>query len=573
MLRLFLYLCNIPEEATQVETREKEAAKVTNDENSTGWRKSFMISNEMIRLFLYLFNIPKACYLVEGAIISHTLVEYGVLTLLMSYLTTVLGYSLWRAAVTLAIFAFVSGILSIFADLCRLWVGCYFMVQVNSISYILALVVLLENYRYSASMEDMVIPMKALYVALFLLAVGRGVSLSTCTKEFLGDQMMKARRVSNDEYHEKRDDIRYEISTMRAKIVAFAQIKTIFLPHLGTSAEDRPENHPKAGNTKTELSSSNQQSGIVGSTSLGSAAPICLAFLVYGVVCTTGDTFLQNQEQSSNTSSLGGDRVSLMMLQIIARTSRFLINPLLNRVLFGRSRTRTHATLFGMGLGMFFSIVTCAIARWTEVVRLTAIKHNHTVELSSGRIVPDIDVALFIPQFITLGFVTGLAGDGLEAFFENEYSNWIKIFAPTITEVLTGMGSLLYIVLLLILKSETTWFVETQEESPRVDLYYQTIAVMCVLNFIPLYALASTCYYRRIKIWKFLLDGMGCNNWNQNEEQQTQQIELVRSRENNVSMVRGGTRLSQVPGRGHDQVISSNSVYECGSSSSCNANK
>ncbi|XP_026451524.1 protein NRT1/ PTR FAMILY 5.13-like [Papaver somniferum] len=531
-------------EATQVECKNKEAAEVTNDNtssSSSSWRNPSMIANEMIRLFLYYFNIPKACYLVEGVIISLNLVEYGVLVLLMTYLTSISGYSLVRAVATVNIFSFISGILAIFAELCALRVGCYFMVQVNSISYILGLVVLLTNIKHPGSFQ-------ALHGALFLLAVGHGILLSTCKEEFMKDQMKKASRVPNED-DEKRDEIRATISTMRTKVVGFGLSNLLVnkktwrdqilisisilscttfclfawkvIPIISSTScsssqspkdedgnkeialsskrlqsqeneDDHSEYHPKEENMETALSS-NQQS-----TSLRSAAPICFTFLVYGIVCSTGDTFFQDQAGSVDTSSMGGDYMSVMMLQIITRTSRYVINHFVCYVLSKRTRTGTLAILIRMGLGMFFTIVTCTVAQWTEVVRLTAIKNNNTFKVSPDDEIarPDIPVVLFIPQYIALGFVTGLAGEGLEVFFQSEYSGWIKYCATAITEALTGIGSLLTMVLVF-----------TQDMS-RIDLFYRCVAFMCVFNFIPLYSLASTSYYRKIKIWRLLKDGM-----------------------------------------------------------------
>ncbi|KAI3920462.1 hypothetical protein MKX01_000801 [Papaver californicum] len=467
-----------------------------------------MIANEMIRLFLYYFNIPKGAtwlksaiviilakqthdfvfglgYVMSwnaGVIIGLALVEYGVLFLLLSYLTIVFSYSPVHAAATVNIFSFISGILAIFADLCKLRVGCYFMVQVNCISYILALVVLLKNFKPKS--------VQALYGALFLLAVGHAVFVSTCTEEFLKAQMKKASRVSNED-DDKRDDIRSTIFMMRAKIVGFVcynpQRMRMIIPNTFGKQETQKQ------------------------TSLRSAAPICFAFLMYGIVYSTGETFFQNQAEFTDTS-IGSEKVSIMTLQCIAKTSRFFIDHMVYLVMSGRSRTGTLATLIRMGLGMFFTIVTCTIAQYTEVVRLTAIK-NQDFLVKVG-----IDFALFIPQFIALGFVTGLARGGLEVFFQNEYSNWIKIYATTITEVLTGIGALLNTFLVLTLDFVTrkpdgeTWFHAMKDPDlgmSRVDLFYHTIAVMCVLNFVPVYALISTCYYRKIRIRTFLLlDGM-----------------------------------------------------------------
>ncbi|KAI3928614.1 hypothetical protein MKW98_024215 [Papaver atlanticum] len=517
-------------EATQVECKNKEAAEVTNDNttsSSSSWRNPSMIANEMIRLFLYYFNIPKALL---GVIISLNLVEYGVLVLLMTYLTSISGYSLVRAVASVNIFSFISGILAIFAELCALRVGCYFMVQVNSISYILGLVVLLTNIKHPGSFQ-------ALHGALFLLAVGHGIFLST-----------KASRVPNEE-DEKRDEIRSTVSTMRVKDVGFGLSNLLVnkktwrdqilisisilsctpfclfawkvIPIMSSTTcslskspkdedgnkeialsskrlqsqgneDDHSEYHPKEENMETALSS-NQQS-----TSLRSAAPICFTFLVYGIVCSTGDTFFQDQAGSVDTSCMGGDYMSVMILQIITRTSRYVINHLVCYVLSKRTRTGTLAILIRMGLGMFFTIVTCTIAQWTEVVRLTAIKNKNTFKVSPGDEIarPDIPVVLFIPQYIALGFVTGLAGGGLDVFFQSEYSGWIKYCATAITEALTGIGSLITIVLVF-----------TQDMS-RIDLFYRCVAFMCVFNFIPLYSLASTCYYRKIKIWRLLKNGM-----------------------------------------------------------------
>ncbi|KAI3979548.1 hypothetical protein MKX01_001740 [Papaver californicum] len=501
--------------ATQPECRKKEGAKVSSDTSTD--RRNFS------RLFLYLFNMPTACYLVEGVIISHTLVEYGVLVLLMSYLTFVFKYSLVSADATVNIFYFITWILAIFAKFCN------YGLDVTSWCWSTALVVLLMSLEPKS--------VQGLHGALVLLAVGRGVFLTTCNEELLKAQMKKANRVSNED-DEKRDDIRSRISMIRAKIVGFGLSNCIYILSFTTfclfvwkvssimsstsfsllrspeDEDDHSEHYPKAGNTERALHR-NQQSGIT-RTSHKSVAPICFTFLMYGIVRSTGETFFQEQARSVDTSSIGGIRsmdTSILMLQIITRTSRFFISHLVYRVLPKRSRTGTLSTLIRMEFGMFFSIVTCSIAQYTEIVRLTAIKNNNLVQVQPrGDYEGNIGVSIFIPQFIALGFVTGFAGEGLEVFFENEYSNWIKSCAKIIVQVLTGIGYLLHIVLVLALTSATnklagvTWFTNSLDTS-RADLFYHTIAVMCVLNFIPLYALASTCYYRKIKIRKFLLLG------------------------------------------------------------------
>ncbi|KAI3848199.1 hypothetical protein MKW92_028315 [Papaver armeniacum] len=460
-------------EATQVECKNKEAAEVTDDNtSSTSWRipSISMITNEIIRLFLYRFNIPKVCYLVEVFPVTHSYVLVA----------------------TVNIFTFISGILAIFAELCALRVGCYFMV----IWFFLRILSIPGLF-------------KPLHGALFLLAIGHGIFISTCKEEFIKDQMKKANRVPNED-DEKRDEIRSTISTMRTNIIGFGLCNWMYIyimscttfclfawkviPIMSSTTcsfskrlqsqeneDDHSEYHPKEENAETTLSS-NQQSEIT------------------KTICSTGDTFFQDQAGSVNLSSMGGDYISVMMLQIISRASRYVINHLVCYFLSKRTRTRTLAILIRMGLGMFFTIVNCIIAQWTEVARLTAIKNKNTFKVSPDDEIArlDIPVVLFIPQYVSQGFVTGLAGEGLEVFFQSEYSGWIKYCATAITEALTGIGSLLTIVLVF-----------TQDMS-RIDLFYRTVAIMCVFNFIPVDSLASTCYHRKIPIWKFCL--MGCNN-------------------------------------------------------------
>lgn len=213
--------------------------------------------------------------------------------------------------------------------------------------------------------------------------------------------MKKASQVSNRD-DEKRDDIRSAISTMKIKILSVALsnlllnagfwedqfLISIFILSFTTfcllawkvvpiitsticSSSQSPqdeggnmeialtssqlqspqdeEHHPKEGNMVTALGS-NQKIGSV-RTSLRSAAPICFTFLMYGIVFSTGDTFFQDQAGSVDTSSMGGDFVSVQMLQIISRTSRFIINHLVCYFLSKRSRTGTLAILIRMGLG------------------------------------------------------------------------------------------------------------------------------------------------------------------------------------------------------------------------------
>ncbi|KAL7265484.1 hypothetical protein ACSBR1_003289 [Camellia fascicularis] len=197
-------------------------------------------------------------------------------------------------------------------------------------------------------------------------------------------------------------------------------------------------------------------------------APMWTTFFNYCLVVATGSTFFLLQ-----TSNMDGN-VNLTYFSIIRSFSSFIAS-FLYELLVPRLWTETQqkrAWKVRIGVGMFCSFLSCAVARFVEIYRLKLYKDNNGEE-----IIP-MSVFWLTPQFCLLGFMEGLCEDGLVDFYHQQVPESMKAYGPPFNQWVLGMGNFVSILWIL---TFNLWFGDNINDS-RLDNYYAILAIVGIAN-------------------------------------------------------------------------------------------
>ncbi|MBA0621088.1 hypothetical protein Godav_006739 [Gossypium davidsonii] len=190
--------------------------------------------------------------------------------------------------------------------------------------------------------------------------------------------------------------------------------------------------------------------------------PMSATFIVYGMVKSLGNTFFIEQADTMH----GG--TPLVLLQLIQLISKSAVNKGYKMVL-GKRIQRIKDALKKKGL------------------------------LDNPEAKAPMSASWLLLQFIFLGAIEGLAGDGILNFF-GHYVPDSRRYAPVFTSSLTGFGTILSIGFIAIIdyysrfRFKESWIGESVNES-RLDLIYRAYVMLAVLNcFIYAYVASSYSY-------------------------------------------------------------------------------
>ncbi|XP_052879301.1 protein NRT1/ PTR FAMILY 5.5-like [Gossypium arboreum] len=221
--------------------------------------------------------------------------------------------------------------------------------------------------------------------------------------------------------------------------------------------------------------------------------PMSATFIVYGMVKSLGNTFFIEQADRMH----GG--ISLVVLQLIQFISKRAVNEGYKMVFEKRIQRikRRYSDGVKIGIGMLTSILCCAVASQVESKRLKALKKKGLLDNPEAE--APMSASWLLLQFIFLGAMEGLAGDGIVNFF-GHYAPDSRRYAPVFTSSLTGFGTILSIGFIAIIdyysrfRYKESWIGESVNES-RLDLIYRAYVMLAVLNcFIYAYVASSYSY-------------------------------------------------------------------------------
>ncbi|KAL7248501.1 hypothetical protein ACSBR2_003269 [Camellia fascicularis] len=229
-------------------------------------------------------------------------------------------------------------------------------------------------------------------------------------------------------------------------------------------------------------------------------APMWTTFFNYCLVVATGSTFFLLQ-----TSNMDGN-VNLTYFSIIRSFSSFIAS-FLYELLVPRLWTETQqkrAWKVRIGVGMFCSFLSCAVARFVEIYRLKLYKDNNGEE-----IIP-MSVFWLTPQFCLLGFMEGLCEDGLVDFYHQQVPESMKAYGPPFNQWVLGMGNFVSILWIL---TFNLWFGDNINDS-RLDNYYAILAIVGIANLFVYHFVSNMPIYnidqvaeKDVQLLEILADG------------------------------------------------------------------
>ena len=202
--------------------------------------------------------------------------------------------------------------------------------------------------------------------------------------------------------------------------------------------------------------------------------PMWSAFIVFGLVMSTADTFFSvqhdNMDDQIDTSYF------LLAKDVLKEVVAYLFEFLVSRRI---SRSQQNLALkMIICLGMMFSVLCPSFAWQVEVQRLKIVHERGLHGVSEGTKVPMSDLWL-ASQFCLWGLAEGLAISGLDEFFSYHVSKSMEDYGSEVFNTIPiGIGSFLSVVCVSACKG---WFGNTLNQS-RLDNYYRMITIVAWIN-------------------------------------------------------------------------------------------
>nr|XP_043638461.1 protein NRT1/ PTR FAMILY 5.6-like [Erigeron canadensis] len=210
--------------------------------------------------------------------------------------------------------------------------------------------------------------------------------------------------------------------------------------------------------------------------------PMWEVFLVVYLISATGSTFFFEQYNNLNTNN----QIAVQIYGLIKDVSSFAI-PFLYPWICGLRKNNEKVKV---GVGMLCGIVSCVFAWQLEVQRLKRVNNLDDKNANTS-----LSFLWLVPQFCVIGGMEGLTGEGLLNFYKSQMKEeTLHSYGEEYIEFVTGFGTFLNIILILIFKSRLGWFGNTVNES-RLDKYYLHLVFVGLVNFI-IYCLFARFYYK-----------------------------------------------------------------------------
>ncbi|XP_050374690.1 protein NRT1/ PTR FAMILY 5.10-like [Argentina anserina] len=481
----------------------------------------------------------KATLCIRGLVLSHSFVNHVVIQILITYLTVVL-WNDWKqptsdmAAVTINLLNGISGIMVFVLAFISNTVGPFMVIASTNAAYLLGLVLLWSVSKYVGIQDRGNLSDYVFYGAGLLLAIGEAGRPAALDK-FLDDQYLseadykiklpETSSAEEEEDKQKRVETRqtalwshpwfigaavplaivnrsWETQLFLSVVVVvvsyllfwygvFAYYRNIRNETNDPAVEDAPRN-PGLCQAVKSLAPSKETAAdwkfwlkpVSRKRYYKEMLVMCLAFIVYSLVDATGSTFFFEQMNLLKNSELPSISFYFVILQSL---SRFVISFIWRLVIPKQSN---RATLAKIGCGLVCSVL-CMVAAWQVEIRRRS-KISTEYDDSNPRPV-SLSIVWLIPQFSLLGFMRGLAADGLVEFFadrvEANGKRKAMYYGSYAGELVLGIGTVLTAV--SIVGFGRTWLVNDVYMN-RLDKYYRVLVFIGVANL---------CYYFFVAVY------------------------------------------------------------------------
>ncbi|KAI4353252.1 hypothetical protein L6164_002217 [Bauhinia variegata] len=419
-----------------------------------------------------------------GLVLSHSIVEYAVVSILMLYLVDVMEQSLLVAAISINLLQCFSGVfLFLIAYIAEAYTDHFNVIVFSTGSYTMGLILL---WVTEWSSEEFYM----FYVAILLLAIGKSVR-GSILQSFLRFQLREwkdameiinvAKNEVNDGGRRQREvgpkiwwcsawifgqliallingNANWLVTFERSAVVMVGGYFTFYSGFFCYNKE-KP--------TKKSLANILRDF----KAAMSNKFLFWVAFFPYSLVWATTYTLFVAQTTHKNTPIGNSSLVQATFLFVL----RSMISDMVEFFFWLRRDRRKGIPLVRIGAGMVFAVFSCIAARQVEPHR--------RISTSS------ISLPRLAPQYVLLGFMEGFYGGGLDMFFHVRLPKYMKNFARPFSQLVLCIGPFSSIFFLLIING----LFDHDINNFYFGRYFLMLAILCSLMFC-LYLACWMCY-------------------------------------------------------------------------------
>ncbi|XP_057826825.2 protein NRT1/ PTR FAMILY 5.10 isoform X2 [Cryptomeria japonica] len=234
--------------------------------------------------------------------------------------------------------------------------------------------------------------------------------------------------------------------------------------------------------------------------------PIWMACLMYGIVVAQSFTFFTKQGSTMDRKIGRHFVIPSASMQCFNSISVMLFVPVYDRLfvpiakrLSGKERGIT--LLQRIGIGMFFSAISMIVAAGIETKRLKAAKDNGLIDMPYATI--PISIFWLLPEYVLFGMADVFVVVGMQEYFYDQMPDTMKSLGIALYLSVLGVGSFLSSILILVIekvtcrKQEQCWFADNLNKA-HLDYFYWLLAALSLLNLGMFMTLASCYKYKKV---------------------------------------------------------------------------
>ncbi|XP_077241403.1 protein NRT1/ PTR FAMILY 5.10-like [Tasmannia lanceolata] len=232
--------------------------------------------------------------------------------------------------------------------------------------------------------------------------------------------------------------------------------------------------------------------------------PIWTTCLIYAVVFAQSSTFFTKQGTTMERR-IGSLQVPAAALQSFISGSIVILIPIYDRVLIPIARRVTKipsgiTMLQRIGIGMFLSVVSMAVAAIVEEQRLVVARDSGLVDMPSETV--PMSVWWLVPQYVLFGAADVFTMVGLQEFFYDQVPDELRSVGMSLYLSIFGIGSFLSSFLISIIEKATVasgqnWFSNNLNQA-HLDYFYWLLAGLSTVE-LGLYLYFANSYVYKTK--------------------------------------------------------------------------
>ncbi|KAH9736417.1 protein NRT1/ PTR FAMILY 5.5 [Citrus sinensis] len=216
--------------------------------------------------------------------------------------------------------------------------------------------------------------------------------------------------------------------------------------------------------------------------------PICLTFIMPGVVSSIGNAFFVEQADLLNKKVGNLKATTVILLPFYDSAQKNMANIYTWCLCcFALMGMKKYVPVVGFAVSMIVAILCCITAAMVESRRLDVARSHGLIDEPDA----EIPMSLFwlLPQFLLLGWFDGIRDKSIDEFFNDQCPRSLHKYATLFSTAVTGLGvigGVLSVYLVGIIsesKGKDNWFQFTLNHS-RLDNYYWVLAAFTAANLV-----------------------------------------------------------------------------------------